>query len=118
MLARRLERAAKEFQKEISLIILKELADPRVGFVTITRVVPAPDLKSAKVYVSVIGDAAKKKESLDCLNHASGYIQNFIGNSLRLKDIPKLLFLYDDDLEKQLEINKIIEELEEKEKKT
>lgn len=110
MLTKRLQKVAKELQKELSQIILYEMSDPRVGFVTITKVTPAPDLKDARVFVSVIGDEGKQEESVDCLNHASGYIQKTIGCRLKLRETPKLIFVYDKSIEKQFEITKIIEQ--------
>jgi ribosome-binding factor A len=72
-----------------------ELKDPRVGFVTVTDVTTSPDLRSARVYVSVLGDAAAREASLDGLRHAHGYLQGRIATELQLRRTPTLEFRYD-----------------------
>lgn len=109
MLTKRLEKIARELQRELSQIILYELKDPRVGFITITKVKPARDLKSARVFVSMLGNEAARKKTLDCLSHARGYIQKLIGERMELRFTPRLFFTYDKSIEQQLRISELID---------
>ena len=110
MFSKRLERVSKELMRIMAKILLNEISDPRLGFVTVTKVVLAPDLKSAKVYVSVIGDENKQKETMDVLEHAHGYIQRLVGERLNIRDTPKCFFCYDKSIEKQIKISQLIDE--------
>jgi ribosome-binding factor A len=83
-------------QVEISDIIRTRLRDPRIGFVTITEVEIANDLKTAKVYVSVLGDDKQKKQTLRALERARTLIQNELGQRVRLRYIPMLFFYLDE----------------------
>lgn len=93
IIPKRLGRVAQELQREISQIILRKMSDPRLGFVTIIKVVPTVDLETAKVYISVLGDEAKKKATLDILNYAQGYIHKLLSERLRLRDVPRPIFI-------------------------
>jgi len=117
MLPHRIDRVAKELQRILGEILLHEISDPRLGFVTITKVVPAPDLMTAKVYISVIGNDAQKKISLDVLTKAHGYIQCLIGEKLKLRNTPRIFFRYDNSLEGQIEISKLIDDAVKEDKK-
>lgn len=110
MTTKRTERVARELQRELSQIVLYELKDPRIGFITITRVEPTADLKSARVFISVLGNETSREKSLDALSHARGYIQKIIGERMKLRFTPILSFHYDEELEEQFRISKIIEE--------
>lgn len=116
MFSKRLERVTKELQRIMAKILQNEISDPRLGFVTVTRVVLAPDLKSAKIYISVIGDEKKQKESMEVLEHAHGYIQRLAGERLNIHDTPKCFFVYDKSIEKQIKITQLINETIEKDK--
>ena len=107
--SKRIERISRQLQRELSQIILYELEDHRIGFVTVTKVKPASDLKSARVYISVFAGQTNQKQSIDCLNRASGYIQKIIGPRLKLRFLPNLTFFLDDSIEKQFTIFKLIE---------
>lgn len=110
MNSKRIERVGRELQRELSQIILYELKDPGIGFITITRVEPAADLKSARVFISVLGNESNRQKSLKALSHARGYIQKIIGQRMKLKFTPILSFHYDKELDEQFKISKIIEE--------
>jgi len=96
MPGRRPERLAEQIKEELSLIIGGEVEDPRLGFVTVTGATLTPDLRTAKVYVSVLGTAEEVKGSLAALRHASGFIRHQLGAVLRIRHIPELHFVYDD----------------------
>lgn len=96
MPGRRAERLAEQIREELSLIIAGEVEDPKVGFVTVTEAKVSPDLRTAKVYVSVLGTEDEVKESMAALKHAAGFIRNQLGIVLRMKRTPDLHFVYDD----------------------
>lgn len=96
MPGRRPERLAEQIKEEVSLIIAGEVEDPRVGSVTVTEAKLSPDLRHAKVYVSVIGSENEVKGSLAALRHASGFIRAQLGGVLRMRHTPELHFAYDD----------------------
>lgn len=96
-------------REALSTVITSEgLKDPRVGFVTITGVDATPDLRQAKVFVSVLGDMAVREATLLALDHSSGYLQSRLGEALRMKRTPQLTFVYDETLDNALHIAKLI----------
>jgi len=111
-LPRRLQRVAELLQQEISMIIIKELRDPRIHFCTVTRVVPSSDLRSAQVHLSVYGDEAAREETMSALRKASGYIQHLLRTRIRLKFIPRLHFVHDDAVGHADRVAKILRELQ------
>jgi len=96
MPGRRAERLAEQIREELSLIIAGEVEDPKVGFVTVTEAKISADLRTAKVYVSVLGTEDEVRESMAALKHAAGFIRNQLGVVLRMKRTPDLHFVYDD----------------------
>jgi ribosome-binding factor A len=88
--------------------IAKELQDPRVGFVTVTAVKTSSDLRHARVYVSVLGDAAARSASLEGLRSAHGVLQRSLARELRLKHTPTLTFEYDESVERGMRISELI----------
>jgi ribosome-binding factor A len=96
----------------LSDAITQDLKDPRVGFVTVTAVKTSPDLRHARVYVSVLGDDAVREESLVGLRSAHGYLQKRVAGELRLKHTPTLDFVYDDTLDRGLRIGELLHEHE------
>ena len=112
MSTHRLARVAKELQRELSQLILYELRQPNLGFITITRVEPTSDLQYAKVFITVLGDENKRKTSLELLNKASGYIHRVLGKSIRMRYIPRLSFHFDDTVEKEQRIFRLFSEID------
>lgn len=86
-------------REEISQIFLRELKDPRIGFITITKVALSDDLRVAKVYYSVFGGEQEKEESFQGLESAKGYIKRELGRRIRLKYMPDISFMFDDSFE-------------------
>lgn len=111
--SRRPQRLALEIQHEISQILLRNLKDRRIGFVTVTGVEMSPDLRHAKVYVSTMGNAAEKKASLDTLNHAAGWIRRELGQRIRIKFLPEIVFHYDTSQEYGERIDRLLDEIHE-----
>jgi ribosome-binding factor A len=92
----RMRRVDEAMREVLSEAITSELKDPRVGFVTVTAVDTSPDLRHARVYVSVLGTGAERRRSLDGLRSAHGYLQRRVADELRLKHTPTLDFAHDD----------------------
>jgi ribosome-binding factor A len=113
---KRLDRVNQLVREEISHLIQRELKDPRLGFVTVTEVAVAPDLRSAKVFVSVLGDDAQWKGSLAALQSARGFIRNWLAPRLRLRAVPDLTFLPDRSMAHAAHIQTVLERLREEEK--
>jgi ribosome-binding factor A len=99
------------FAREISAIIAKEIADPRIGFVTVTNVEVQPDLRHATVWVSVIGDQAARTASMRALGRAMPFVRHRLG-SLRLKRIPELHLRLDDSFERGTRVLALLDEIE------
>lgn len=106
---KRMERVSRELQREISQIIMHELNDPRVGLVSITKVKLASDLRTAQVFVSMLGNKPVAKNTLDCLDHARGYIQKIICERMELRFTPVLSFHYDRSIEEQCRISELLD---------
>ena len=107
----RTQRLAQELQQEIALTIHQELKDPRVGFVTITRVELSKDVRHAKVLFSCLGSAEERTRSQEALDHSARFIHGLIKKRFRLKIIPALTFQYDASIEGSIELSKTFEQL-------
>ena len=95
----------------LSDAIAKDLLDPRVGFVTVTAVKTSPDLRHARVYVSVLGSEAKRRKTLAGLEAAHGVLQARVARELRMKRTPLLAFEYDPTVERGVRMTQLIDEL-------
>ena len=104
---RRVDEAVREV---LSDAISHRLKDPRVGFVTVTAVETASDLRRARVFVSVLGDEKVRRRSLAGLASAHGVLQRAVASELRLKHTPTLEFVYDDTTERGMRIAKLLAE--------
>jgi ribosome-binding factor A len=104
-------RRVNESVRQVLSEALPELKDPRIGFVTVTGVDTAPDLRHARVYVSVLGSEKKRKQSLEGLAAAHGVLQSRLGRELRMKRTPTLSFEYDPTVEEGVRMSKLIDEL-------
>ena len=104
-------RRVNESVKEVLANALPELKDPRIGFVTITGVETSPDLRHARVFVSVLGSEAKRARSLKGLEAAHGMLQARLARELRMKRTPQLAFEYDPTVERGVRMTKLIDEL-------
>ncbi len=106
---RRVDEAMREVLSEV---VTRELKDPRVGFVTVTDVKTSPDLRHARVFVSVLGDSTVRTASLEGLRSAHGFLQARLAASLRMKHTPQLDFRYDDTTEKAFALETVLREQE------
>jgi ribosome-binding factor A len=111
MEGKRSEKVADLIQREISEMLIKKIKDPRIGFVTVTRVGVSEDCRSAKVYFSVTGNAAEKEKSIQGLNSAKGYIRKKLGENLRLRYTPEIMFQFDPSIEYSIHIGEVMQQL-------
>jgi ribosome-binding factor A len=105
------ERVADQIRSELALLLAREVHDPGVGFVTLTRVRISPDLQSAQVLYTVLGDEAARAASQRALGRAAPFLRRRIGARLRLRRAPELRFVYDDSIAGQDRIEQILSEL-------
>jgi ribosome-binding factor A len=96
MTTSRRERLAEELRSEISILIRREIRDPRIGFVTLTGASVSPDLTHVRIYVTVLGTDAARQQSLRALNGAAGYLQRSIFKQLRLRRPMEIVFVLDE----------------------
>lgn len=111
MRAARMRRVDEAMRVVLSDAIAKDLKDPRVGFVTVTGVKTSPDLRHARVYVSVLGDDAARAASVDGLRSAHGYLQKRLATELTLKHTPTLSFEYDESVDRGMRISQLLDEV-------
>jgi ribosome-binding factor A len=105
----RQKRLGQLLKQEISDMLLREIKDPRIAFVSITSVDVAPDLRHAKVLVSVLGSESERKSTMAGLRSATGFIRRELGQRLRLKYIPEIRIVYDDSIEEGSRILSLID---------
>ncbi|WP_430785859.1 30S ribosome-binding factor RbfA [Virgibacillus flavescens] len=110
----RANRIAEQMKKELGEIIGRKIKDPRIGFVTVTDVEVTGDLQQSKVYISVLGDEKQKHETLVGLAKAKGFIRSEIGQRIRLRKTPELIFEFDEALEYGNRIEDILRDLNKK----
>jgi len=108
----RTQKVADVLRREISDILRKEIKDPRIGFVTVTDVEVSKDIRNAKVFVSVMGDAEAKQESLRGLNRARTTVQCMLGERIRLRFMPILQFRLDESIEYGSRIDMLLARLD------
>jgi ribosome-binding factor A len=104
---RRVNEAVREV---LSARIAEGLSDPRIGFVTVTSVETSPDLRHARVFVSVLGDATQRAETLAGLDSAHGLLQQSIARELRMKHTPTLQFVFDESIDRGMRISELLDD--------
>jgi len=107
-MSRRIDRVEGACREEISEILQRDIKDPRVGFVTITRVKVSGDLRHARVYISIMGSEDEVASSLAGLKSARGYLRLMLGKNLRLKYLPEIEFVHEHITEEALRLNEIM----------
>jgi ribosome-binding factor A len=105
-----MRRINEVLREVVGAAVNSELSDPRIGFVTVTSVETSPDLRTAKVYVSVLGSEQEREETLTGLRSSHGPIQSKIAAETRMKRTPTLSFHYDDTIEQGVRISRLLEE--------
>jgi ribosome-binding factor A len=102
------DRVGDQLRQELADLIAREVHDPGIGFLTITYVKVTPDLQQARVYYTTIGDEKARKESDRALHRAIPFLRRQLGRRLRLKHVPALDFFYDESIERQDRIERIM----------
>jgi ribosome-binding factor A len=111
-MTQRTQKIDELLRQEIGQALEREVTDPRIGFVTVTNVETAPDLSRARVWVSIIGSEAERKQTLTALRGAMPFIRRGLGSKIRLRRIPELDVRLDDSIERGTRVLQIINELE------
>lgn len=106
----RMRRVNEAVREVLSAHLAEGLKDPRIGFVTVTAVDVSPDLRHARVYVSVLGDPEEREQTLEGLRSSHGYLQSKVGTELRMKHTPTLEFVYDESIETGMRISRLLED--------
>lgn len=107
----RTDRVSDLIKDEISRLLLREVRDPRVGFVTITGATVSPDLKNVRVFVSILGEPQARQESLKALNSAAGYFRRTLFRNLRLRFAPIVRFQLDESLDQGDRIERVLRQI-------
>ena len=109
MNSRRSQKAAQAVREVVGTSILRDLKDPRIENVTVTHVEVAPDMRTARVYVSVMGDESQQKLCIRGLQHAAGFLQSKVAKRIDTRYTPVLKFVLDHGVKKSIEMNEILE---------
>ena len=107
----RSSRVAEVIQREVAYILQQEMNDPRASAVTITHATVTRDMSSARIYFIMQGDEDDVKATEKVLNKASGFIRHELSTRVELRHIPKLIFTYDQSIERGIRIGKLIEDV-------
>ena len=105
------DRVADQIRSEIALLLTREVHDPGIGFITLTRVQVTPDLQQARVRYTTLGDEKGRVATAKALQRASPFLRRQIGARLRLKRVPELTFVYDDAVAGQDRIEQLLDEI-------
>jgi ribosome-binding factor A len=105
------DRVADLIRAELALLLAREVHDPGIGFVTLTRVQVSPDLQLARIYYTALGDEAARKKTARALDRAVPFLRRQIGSRLRLKRVPELVFHYDESIAGQDRIEQLLNDL-------
>jgi ribosome-binding factor A len=106
----RARRVGQLLRREVACLIQEELKDPRIGWVTVSHVDVSPDLKHARVYVTILAEGKDVEEQLKALNNAAGFLQQGLGRRVKLRAIPRLQFIYDYSIERGRRLSALIDE--------
>jgi ribosome-binding factor A len=106
------DRVGDQIRAEIASMLTRDVQDPGIGFLTITRVKVTPDLQQARVYYTTLGDEQARRESARALQRASPFLRRQLGRRLRLRHVPDLQFFFDESVEGQDRIERILQDLQ------
>jgi ribosome-binding factor A len=118
MSSRRQQQVADLLRDEVSEIIQRHMNDPRLGFVSITRVEMSPDVRYAKLFVSVYASEEEQREALKVLNRATGFIRHELAPRLKLRQLPELTFRLDHSMEHAERVQRLLRQIESEPKPT
>jgi ribosome-binding factor A len=105
------DRVGEEIREELSSLLVREVHDPGIGFVTLTRVKVSPDLQMARVFYTVIGDEKVQKATAQALTRATPFLRRHIGARIRLRRVPEIRFEFDKGVENQDRVERILMDL-------
>jgi ribosome-binding factor A len=105
-----MRRVNESLREVLAAAITSETKDPRIGFVTVTDVDTSPDLRAARVYVSVLGSEAEREDAMEGLRSAHGFLQSRIASEMRMKRTPTLTFHYDESIERGVRLSELLDE--------
>jgi ribosome-binding factor A len=111
-MSQRLDRVDELLRQEIGAVLARSVSDPRIGFVTVTKVETTPDLSQARVWVSVIGTPDERKATMRALEHAMPYVRRLLGDRIRIRRIPALHVRHDDTIERGTRVLKLLDDIE------
>jgi ribosome-binding factor A len=111
-MAERMRRVNEAVREVVSARLAEGLRDPRIGFVTVTSVDTSPDLRHARVYVSVLGDDDERAATMAGLESAHGVLQLAVARELRMKHTPTLEFLFDESIDRGMRISELLSDEE------
>lgn len=117
MTFQRSDRVRQQIKREASIILRDELKDPRIGFITITDVELSPDLRHAKIFVSVLGNDEERAKTMAALEHARGFVRTHLGRRIKLRYTPEVIFRSDTSLDSVSHICKLLNEVHAKEER-
>lgn len=106
------DRVGDQLRAELAQLLSREVHDPGIGFVTLTRVQVTPDLQTARVFYTTLGDEKARRNSARALERASPFLRRMIGGRLRLKRVPEITFVYDDSIAGQDRIEQLLNEIQ------
>ena len=109
----RTERIAEQIREEVSQILATEVADPGVGLVTVTRVKVTPDLSLARIYWTIIGDAAERTRTTKALQRAAAFVRHVLATRVTLRRVPEVAFQYDEGLAAHQRVEELLHEIHE-----
>jgi len=105
------DRVADQVRSELAILLAREVRDPGIGFVTMTRVQLTPELQQARVYYTALGDEKERRSTARALERAAPFLRRQIGSRLRLKRVPELRFVYDESIAGQDRIEQLLNEI-------
>ncbi|MFN0208103.1 MAG: 30S ribosome-binding factor RbfA [Planctomycetota bacterium] len=101
------DRIASWIQKKVATMMIRDLKDPRSGFLTVTRVVVSKDIENCTIYYSVLGDDKERRNAARMLERATPFVQREVASGLKTRVAPKVLFKFDETIDKSLELDQI-----------
>jgi len=110
------DRVGEQIRQEMGILLSRDVHDPGIGFVTVTRVTVSPDLQQARVYYTIMGDERARHETQRALERAKPFLRRQIGSRIRLRRVPELTFEFDVTVEHQDRVERVLLELEEERK--
>ncbi|HEY4690243.1 MAG TPA: 30S ribosome-binding factor RbfA [Anaerolineae bacterium] len=115
MASHRVERTAEQIRNFISDLMERRIKDPRLAMITITKVRLSPTMREATIFVSALGGVAVRRDVMDGLEHAKGYLRREVGQHLKLRNAPELYFKWDESLESGDHVLHMLDELKDEE---